>query len=431
MIQQYKILEKIKNTSSSNEKQAILEQNKNNELLKEILKFVYNPYFRTGLSSKKIKKKITPTEYRLLLQPDNSITYIFNYLKDHNTGTDQDIAHVQWYIRNYSEGCPEIVEEILTQNLKIGMTAKSINKVWNNLIPEFNVMLADKYWEKIDKLEQEKPRILVTQKLDGMRCTTIKLGDKINLMSRSGQLMTGFVEIEHELRELPDGVYDGEILADLSIDNSLDLFASTVSAARTKDTKKKNMTYNVFDYVKKVEEFVTGMFSESCVQRKQNLENILKKAHCNYIKYVEVLYDGEYNSDIVDKLLNKALSLQQEGIMLNIADAPYQKKRTADILKVKKMNTVDLFVTNVFEGKGKYKGTLGGVVVEYKGQPVGVGSGFSDIQRKMIWEHPESIVGKLIEVQYFEESKDKNGKPSLRFPVFKKIRLDKNEESLF
>lgn len=431
MIEQYKILEKIKNTSSNNEKQAILEQNKNNELLKEILKFVYNPYFKTGLSSKKIKKKITPTEYRLLLQPDNSITYIFNYLKDHNTGTDQDIAHVQWYIRNYSEGCPEIVEEILTQNLKIGMTAKSINKVWNNLIPEFNVMLADKYWEKIDKLEQEKPRILVTQKLDGMRCTTIKLGDKINLMSRSGQLMTGFVEIEHELRELPDGVYDGEILADLSIDNSLDLFASTVSAARTKDTKKKNMTYNVFDYVKKVEEFVTGMFSESCAQRKQNLENILKKAHCNYIKYVEVLYDGEYNSDIIDKLLNKALSLQQEGIMLNIADAPYQKKRTTDILKVKKMNTVDLFVTNVFEGKGKYKGTLGGVVVEYKGQPVGVGSGFSDIQRKMIWEHPESIIGKLIEVQYFEESKDKNGKPSLRFPVFKKIRLDKNEESLF
>ncbi len=431
MIEQYKILEKIKNTSSNNEKQAILEQNKNNELLKEILKFVYNPYFKTGLSSKKIKKKIAPTEYRLLLQPDNSITYIFNYLKDHNTGTDQDIAHVQWYIRNYSEGCPEIVEEILTQNLKIGMTAKSINKVWNNLIPEFNVMLADKYWEKIDKLEQEKPRILVTQKLDGMRCTTIKLGDKINLMSRSGQLMTGFVEIEHELRELPDGVYDGEILADLSIDNSLDLFASTVSAARTKDTKKKNMTYNVFDYVKRVEEFVTGMFSESCAQRKQNLENILKKAHCNYIKYVEVLYDGEYNSDIIDKLLNKALSLQQEGIMLNIADAPYQKKRTTDILKVKKMNTVDLFVTDVFEGKGKYKGTLGGVVVEYKGQPVGVGSGFSDIQRKMIWEHPEGIVGKLIEVQYFEESKDKNGKPSLRFPVFKKIRLDKNEESLF
>ena len=120
MITQYKILEKIKNTSSNNEKQVILEKNKNDELLKEILKFVYNPYFKTGLSTKKIKKKIAPTEYRLLLNPEDSIIHIFNYLKDHNTGTDQDIAYVQWYIRNYSEGYPEIVEGILTQTLKIG-----------------------------------------------------------------------------------------------------------------------------------------------------------------------------------------------------------------------------------------------------------------------------------------------------------------------
>ena len=40
MIKQYKILEKIKNTSSNNEKQGILEQNKNDELLKKILYFV-------------------------------------------------------------------------------------------------------------------------------------------------------------------------------------------------------------------------------------------------------------------------------------------------------------------------------------------------------------------------------------------------------
>ena len=162
-----------------------------------------------------------------------------------------------------------------------------------------------------------------------------------------------------------------------------------------------------------------------------NLKKILDTIHCDYIKYVPILYDGIYETKIVDKLLNDALKLQQEGIMINIANASYQKKRTSDILKVKKMNTVDLFVTSIFEGKGKYKGTLGGVMVEYKGQPVGVGSGFSDNQRKIIWEHPDNIIGKLIEVQYFEESKDKNGNPSLRFPVFKTIRLDKNEESLF
>lgn len=431
MIKQYKILEKIKNTSSSNEKQGILEQNKNDELLKEILYFVYNPYFKTGLSSKKIKKKIAPTEYRLLLDPESSITYIFNYLKDHNTGTDQDIAHVQWYIRNYNEGCPEIVEQILTQTLKIGMTAKSINKVWEDLIPEFDIMLAEKYWEKMDKLEMSKPEIIITQKLDGVRCVALKSGNNVELLSRSGQQMTGFIEVEQELRTLPDGVYDGEMLADASIDNSLDLFSTTIMTARTKSNNKINMSYNVFDYVKNISDFMNGNLNENCRNRKKELENIVKTGNCKHIKYVPVLYDGVYNGSIIDKMLDTVLELKGEGLMINLVDAPYQKKRTNDILKVKKMQTVDLRVVDLFEGKGTFKGTLGGVVVNFKGSQVGVGSGFSNDQRNDFWQHPEKIFGKIVEVQYFEESKDKTGKPSLRFPVFKQVRNDKNEESLF
>lgn len=431
MKKEYKILEKIKNTSSSNEKQGILEQNKNDELLKEILYFVYNPYFKTGLSSKKIKKKIAPTEYRLLLDPESSITYIFNYLKDHNTGTDQDIAHVQWYIRNYNEGCPEIVEQILTQTLKIGMTAKSINKVWEDLIPEFDIMLAEKYWEKMDKLEMSKPEIIITQKLDGVRCVALKSGNNVELLSRSGQQMTGFIEVEQELRTLPDGVYDGEMLADASIDNSLDLFSTTIMTARTKSNNKINMSYNVFDYVKNISDFMNGNLNENCRNRKKELENIVKTGNCKHIKYVPVLYDGVYNGSIIDKMLNTVLELKGEGLMINLVDAPYQKKRTNDILKVKKMQTVDLRVVDLFEGKGTFKGTLGGVVVNFKGSQVGVGSGFSNDQRNDFWQHPEKIFGKIVEVQYFEESKDKTGKPSLRFPVFKQVRNDKNEESLF
>ena len=43
-----KILEEIKNASGKR-KQEILEENKSNELLKEVLFFVYNPYIITGL----------------------------------------------------------------------------------------------------------------------------------------------------------------------------------------------------------------------------------------------------------------------------------------------------------------------------------------------------------------------------------------------
>ena len=431
MIKQYKILEKIKNTSSNNEKQVILENNKNDELLKEILEFVYNPYFRTGLSSKKIRKKLPLAEYRLLLNYEDSIIYMFRYLKDHNTGTDQDIAHVQWYIRNYSEGYQDMVEEILTQNLKIGMTAKSINKVYKNLIPEFDVMLAEKYWEKIGDLEKNIPEIIITQKLDGVRCVALKNGNNIELMSRSGQPMTGFVEIEQELRTLPDGVYDGEMLANYSINNSLDLFSATIMTARTKSDNKLNMVYNVFDYVNNIVEFKTGIFNESCKNRKNELGKILNTAKCPHIKYVPILYQGKYNGSVVDKILDKVLMYKGEGLMINLANAPYQKKRTNDILKVKKMQTADLRVVDLFEGKGKLKGTLGGVVVKYKGGDVRVGSGFSDQERTFFWNNPQKIFGKIVEIKYFEESKNKDDNLSLRFPIFKMVRYDKDNESLF
>lgn len=430
MIEQYKILKRIQETSSSKEKQGILESNKNNELLKEILEFVYNPYFKTGLSSKKINKKLPQTEYRLILNQNDSITYMFKYLKDHNTGTDQDISHVQWYIRNYSEGEPEFVKEILTQTLKIGMTAKSINKVWKDLIPEFDVMLAEKYWEKIDKLEQDKPQIIITQKLDGQRLCIIKNNGQLDMMTRNGQKVTGLIEIEQEIKNLPDGVYDGELILD-NIMNlpSKTLFTETLKVTR-KDGEKKGIVYHVFDYVSNVNQFINGEFNESCTQRKSNLGRILKETVCPHIQFVPVEYAGQYDSEIVDTLLQNAISLQQEGLMINLADAPYSKKRTADILKVKQMYTMDLKVIGIFEGQGKYKNCLGGVYVDYKGNSVGVGSGFDDTTRKYIWEDPNRIIGKIIEVQYFETSVDsKTNLESLRFPIYKGIRMDKDEIS--
>ena len=39
------------------------------------------------------------------------------------------------------------------------------------------------------------------------------------------------------------------------------------------------------------------------------------------------------------------------------------------------------------------------------------------------------IIGKIAEIQYFEETKDQNGHLSLRFPVFRGLRTDKDEIS--
>jgi DNA ligase-1 len=65
--------------------------------------------------------------------------------------------------------------------------------------------------------------------------------------------------------------------------------------------------------------------------------------------------------------------------------------------------------------------TLGSVVIEYKGQKVNVGSGFSDAEREKIFADPSCIIGKQITVQYFEETENKKGTVSMRFPTKKTI----------
>ena len=68
---------------------------------------------------------------------------------------------------------------------------------------------------------------------------------------------------------------------------------------------------------------------------------------------------------------------------------------------------------------------MGGVYVEYKGNKVGVGSGWSDEQRLKFWRNNNDIIGKTIEIAYQAETQNKKGEKSLSFPVFKQIRVDK------
>ena len=82
------------------------------------------------------------------------------------------------------------------------------------------------------------------------------------------------------------------------------------------------------------------------------------------------------------------------------------------------------------EGDGRLKGTLGTLFVDYKGNRVGVGSGYTDEQRTLIWANKDNIEGAIIEVKYKEITKDKKtGLESLQFPVFVGIRNDKTEPS--
>lgn len=116
-------------------------------------------------------------------------------------------------------------------------------------------------------------------------------------------------------------------------------------------------------------------------------------------------------------LAKEALGIGLEGIMLKTWDHLYQCKRSWDWCKVKVFETEDLPVVGKIEGKNKYKGKLGALIVNRAGVQTEVGSGYTDEQRVQFWECPP----KCIEVKYQQALKS----GALRFPVFVRVRDDK------
>ena len=145
----------------------------------------------------------------------------------------------------------------------------------------------------------------------------------------------------------------------------------------------------------------------------------------NYYSYFEILpylYIGNDTAKILE-ILDEQVNKGEEGIMINILFAPYDFKRSNNLLKVKTMQTLDLEVIGFEQGTNKNADRLGALFVRYKdGNIVKVGSGFDYDLRKEIWDNQDKWLGAIIEVQYFEETQNQNGGISLRFPVFQDRR---------
>lgn len=422
-----KIFRELQN-SSGKRLQEIINENKNNSLFRDVLFFLYNPYIITGLSTKKINK-VVPMQAKY--PPAKDIMDVFYYLNEHNTGTDVDIAYVLEFISKQKNEDKDIYEKIFTKELKLGITAKTINKVIPGLIPEFNVMLAEKYWDRIEELEANKPDIIITQKLDGVRCLAIVRNGNTELFSRQGKLFTGLNDLTAELNKLGDGCYDGELLLDKENIASKDLYRETVQIVNSKSEDKKDIIFNIFDYLP-IKEFYKGKSENPCSIRKALIEENYRVLKPKFWKPVPILYKGEYNKDIVKQELNKQIELKHEGIMVNLANAAYEGKRTKNILKVKAMQDCDLKIIGFEEGTGKNKGTLGAVIVDYKGFNVKVGSGFTDQDRDYFWANQKELLGRVITVQYFEETTNKKDNSlSLRFPVYLELREKGKEVSYY
>lgn len=112
----------------------------------------------------------------------------------------------------------------------------------------------------------------------------------------------------------------------------------------------------------------------------------------------------------IEGWLRHATSLKYEGIVL-------RNPTTGEWIKHKPVRTYDVTVTGYTEGKGKFAGMLG----KLHSDMGDVGTGFSDYERKVLWDGRDGLVGMTVEVECMELTP--GGK--FRFPRYVRMRFDK------
>lgn len=439
------IIKLIGQTSSNNDKLALLKKYEHTLGLKEILKFIYNPYNKTGIAAAKLSKagSLMDAEYLKEIEWPEALAYFTT----HQTGSDSDLVFARAFIsyinRAYGADAMRLACAIVTQDLKIGITATSLNKVYGaSFIPKTGCMLGTLFGD-VPPHKIAWPCI-VTEKLDGIRRVLVKENGVCRFYSRSGHEDTGLVEIAEEAKYLPDNfVYDGELLA---IGNFKDCIAqrqATNSIANSKG-RKTGLTFNVFDMVP-VDDFYAGVCKLRAIDRKIRLGATLMDESIQYLdeRWVQLINAfGIYEDlqfikavpilglvkslDEVTPIVEQIWARGGEGVMLNTIEGPYEVKRSKCLLKVKHTEEHILPVVDAIEGTGKYEDSLGALVVLYtdscgRQSYLGVGSGFTDAQRKEIWDHPAKYHGRMVEIECFGESTNSAGSMSLNCPIFKRF----------
>lgn len=405
------IFDALTKTTSKNEKREILETNKKNQRLIELLSAVQDhdrKFFTNKIEyvhSPASTQQDLHQQFLDLLNKLETRTIVGNEAKAAREAffklcTDQQF---QWYRR------------ILKKDLKAGVSDKTISTYTG--IPVFEVQLA-KDGKECSKAEAIiKKGVYLSPKFDGYRCLAIIENGLVTLHSRNGTVYDNFPTIELALSmAFPDTcvILDGEIMSD-------DFQAMQKTAFASKSGKTVgDVVFHVFDKIE-YSEWQTKVFKQKKSQRYQELVT-LSQLFPNEIKLV--------NQDVVSDMAT-ILAYEQtciangfEGAM-TCPDIPYYLgKKSNKLLKWKTFKSEDCEVIGFYEGKDdtRNSGRLGGFILKQEdGQSCECGSGFSDEDRDYIWNNQAEFLGRIVEAKYQE----KTNHGIMRFPTFVRYRNDK------
>ena len=423
---------------SGNAQLEYLNANKS-DLLKEVLDYTYNPdkmykVDECKLALVTIKKGLIPRKLinTFGVEDWNKFTAILDELSEKRAANLNDVRKLKYFITGYSSlDAQGLMSMVVAKDLRLNLGIKKLQTIWPDFCDKPEVQLAEDYKGEVFA------NGYYSRKFDGKR---MYIMDGV-AYSRSNKPCKE-APIQHILDALPhyvrDLVFDGEILYfdEQGNEDFQKGISLTASDDRTSDCN--NLYYVIFDVIR-IDKFK---------QKEQHIP--FETEYKTLCELLGVQSSDRFGYSVLETDIPNVLIARQEhnpsifqiqkevknweGIMYRDGDKPYQFKRTKSLLKIKDMQDGEFKISAMLAGTGKNSDRLGALLVHFKNGFVGVGSGFKDDDRKILWDNKKIFLSEKfvedfsVKVQYFEETTDADGNPSLRFPVFLCFRHNETKE---
>jgi len=377
----------------------------------------------------------------------------------------------------------EIIENAYNVSSDLGKVAEVISTGGISEIEKFKIklfspirpMLADRIKSGEETVEKFQEKFAAEYKLDGERAQIHKQKDKIEIFSRSLEIITSYYpDIVEKISKLiisDDVILEAEVVAMNSNSGDFLPFQELMHRRRKYEIEeavtKYPITVNFFDVL-----FSDG---KNCMdmryeERRKLLERIIKEDDFARLIPMSVIESEEQVLEVLENSINSGC----EGLMLKHLDSTYRAGiRGSNWLKLKREyqnelgDSLDLVVVGAFFGKGRRTGKYGTLLLStYNDEEdifpsiCKVGTGFTDesldqlyqilspkvtlkknprIVSEMeadVWFEPELVIeivaSEITQSPIHKTALDKIKEGTglaLRFPKFTgKIRTEKNSE---
>lgn len=396
------ILNQISNISSTKTKLQILEDNKDNELFKQVCYLTYDkaninfyikkiPEYNTlgeiGIYNLETCLNMLSKLYTRELTGNNAIEYLKDIL-----------------INAIDIETEEVIKRIIKRDLKCGMGTTQVNKVWKDLIPKFP-------YQRISLFKDIKPNTInwengvysqLKEDSEFSNCEH-SLDGEVNLYSRQGTPFPKdkFANIIKFVKDnLPkDNHYQGEML--VVRDNEV-LLREVGNGILTSVTKGGDFAdneypiYVIWDYIPLDKLHTKCKWLVPYSERYEYLKEVLR--YDDIVSLVETRIC--YNINEVIQHLEEVLAKGLEGLVIKLPEAIWVDGDNPKMFKIKVEVVVSLRIKRMNPGEGKNSKTFGSINVVSEDELLEVNvSGFKDDKRLEIYNDWDNVVEGIMDVK--------------------------------